>query len=112
RANPVRPCKPPKQRASCFLLGSVVDLSGQGLNKLEPISICHSDIDTLILDHNQIIKLEHLEKNERLKQLSVAGNRLVRMMGVSRLTDLRFLCSDICFAHSWHSLDELQEVVT
>ncbi|XP_028811043.1 centrosomal protein of 97 kDa isoform X2 [Denticeps clupeoides] len=71
--------------------GSVVDLSGQGLNKLEPISICHSDIDTLILDHNQIIKLEHLEKNERLKQLSVAGNRLVRMMGVSRLTDLRVL---------------------
>uniref|UniRef100_A0AAY4EWK3 Centrosomal protein of 97 kDa n=1 Tax=Denticeps clupeoides TaxID=299321 RepID=A0AAY4EWK3_9TELE len=70
---------------------SVVDLSGQGLNKLEPISICHSDIDTLILDHNQIIKLEHLEKNERLKQLSVAGNRLVRMMGVSRLTDLRVL---------------------
>ncbi|KAK6487096.1 centrosomal protein of 97 kDa-like isoform X1 [Huso huso] len=71
--------------------GPVVDLSGQGLQKLEPAFPCPAGAHTLILDKNQIIKLEHLEKCKELMQLSVANNRLVRMMGVAKLTNLRVL---------------------
>ncbi|NWS30413.1 CEP97 protein, partial [Polioptila caerulea] len=71
--------------------GLVVNCSGQGLQKLGPTLPCDADTQTLILDKNQIIKLEHLEKCRNLKQLSVANNRLVRMMGVAKLTMLRVL---------------------
>ncbi|NWW62817.1 CEP97 protein, partial [Ifrita kowaldi] len=71
--------------------GSVVNCSGQGLQKLGPTLPCDADTQTLILDKNQIIKLEHLEKCRNLMQLSVANNRLVRMMGVAKLTQLRVL---------------------
>ncbi|KAM5280670.1 centrosomal protein of 97 kDa isoform 2-T2 [Ctenodactylus gundi] len=71
--------------------GSVVNWSGQGLQKLGPNLPCEADIHTLILDKNQIIKLENLEKCTQLIQLSVANNRLVRMMGVAKLTQLRVL---------------------
>ncbi|NWU96932.1 CEP97 protein, partial [Upupa epops] len=71
--------------------GLVLNWSGQGLQKLTPNLPCDADTHTLILDKNQIIKLEHLEKCKNLMQLSVANNRLVRMMGVARLTELRVL---------------------
>ncbi|NWX27884.1 CEP97 protein, partial [Notiomystis cincta] len=71
--------------------GRVVNCSGQGLQKLGPTLPCDADTQTLILDKNQIIKLEHLEKCRNLMQLSVANNRLVRMMGVAKLTKLRVL---------------------
>ncbi|XP_058411698.1 centrosomal protein of 97 kDa isoform X2 [Diceros bicornis minor] len=71
--------------------GDVVNWSGQGLQKLSPNLPCEADIHTLILDKNQIIKLENLEKCRQLIQLSVANNRLVRMMGVAKLTQLRVL---------------------
>ncbi|NWW92943.1 CEP97 protein, partial [Rhynochetos jubatus] len=71
--------------------GLVVNWSGQGLQKLGPTLPCDADTHTLILDKNQIIKLEHLEKCRNLMQLSVANNRLVRMMGVAKLTMLRVL---------------------
>ncbi|NXQ15533.1 CEP97 protein, partial [Peucedramus taeniatus] len=69
----------------------VVNCSGQGLQKLGPTLPCDANTQTLILDKNQIIKLEHLEKCRNLIQLSVANNRLVRMMGVAKLTKLRVL---------------------
>ncbi|NXT80780.1 CEP97 protein, partial [Zapornia atra] len=71
--------------------GLVVNWSGQGLQKLGPTLLCDANTHTLILDKNQIIKLEHLEKCRNLMQLSVANNRLVRMMGVAKLTQLRVL---------------------
>lgn len=71
--------------------GPVVDLSAQGLQKLDPSFTCSEDTHTLILDRNHIMKLDHMERNPGLQQLSVASNRLVRMMGVSRLTELRVL---------------------
>ncbi|XP_010878779.2 centrosomal protein of 97 kDa isoform X1 [Esox lucius] len=71
--------------------GPVVDLSSQGLQKLEPSFTCSDETHTLILDRNQIMKLDHLERSPGLQQLSVAGNRLVRMMGVCRLTELKVL---------------------
>ncbi|XP_022058442.1 centrosomal protein of 97 kDa [Acanthochromis polyacanthus] len=71
--------------------GPVLDLSARGMQKLDPNFICSEDTHTLILDRNNIMKLDHLERSPGLQQLSVAGNRLVRMMGVSRLTELRVL---------------------
>lgn len=71
--------------------GPVVDLSARGMQKLDPDLICSEDTHTLILDRNQIMKLDYLEKSPGLQQLSVASNRLVRMMGVSRLTELTVL---------------------
>uniref|UniRef100_A0A7N6FD60 Centrosomal protein of 97 kDa n=1 Tax=Anabas testudineus TaxID=64144 RepID=A0A7N6FD60_ANATE len=71
--------------------GPVLDLSAQGVQKLDPSFVCSEDTHTLILDRNHIMKLDHLERSPRLQQLSVASNRLVRMMGVSRLTELRVL---------------------
>ncbi|XP_072470240.1 centrosomal protein of 97 kDa isoform X2 [Notamacropus eugenii] len=76
---------------AALLPREVVDWSGQGLQKLGPNLSCDADTHTLILDKNQIIKLENLEKCRRLIQLSVANNRLVRMMGVAKLTQLRVL---------------------
>ncbi|XP_070798832.1 centrosomal protein of 97 kDa [Pituophis catenifer annectens] len=71
--------------------GSLINWSGQGLQKLGPTLACNADIHTLILDKNQLIKLEHLENYKNLMQLSVANNRLVRMMGIAKLTHLRVL---------------------
>ncbi|XP_075446223.1 centrosomal protein of 97 kDa isoform X2 [Ascaphus truei] len=76
---------------ACESHGAVMDLSGQGLQKVSPTLPCGADTHTLILDKNQIIKLEHLEKCKNLTQLSVANNRLVRMMGVAKLTQLQVL---------------------
>ncbi|KAM5180165.1 centrosomal protein of 97 kDa [Mantella aurantiaca] len=70
---------------------TVVDLTGQGLQKLTATIPCGADTQTLILDKNQIIRLEHLEKCKNLIQLSVANNRIVRMMGVSKLIHLQVL---------------------
>lgn len=71
--------------------GPVVDLSAQALQKLEASFCCSEDTHTLILDRNHIMKLDYLERSPGLQQLSVASNRLVRMMGVSRLIELRVL---------------------
>ncbi|XP_070606175.1 centrosomal protein of 97 kDa [Erythrolamprus reginae] len=71
--------------------GSLINWSGQGLQKLGPTLSGNADIHTLILDKNQLIKLEHLENYKNLMQLSVANNRLVRMMGIAKLTHLRVL---------------------
>ncbi|TNN60882.1 Centrosomal protein [Liparis tanakae] len=71
--------------------GPVVDLSARGMQKLDQSFTCSEDTHTLILDRNHIMKLDHLERSPGLQQLSVASNRLVRMMGVSRLTELTVL---------------------
>ncbi|XP_067849193.1 centrosomal protein of 97 kDa [Heptranchias perlo] len=69
----------------------VVDLSGMGLQHLDTVSLCPADTFTLILDKNQLTKLESVEKCSDLVQLSVANNRLVRMNGVAKLVNLRVL---------------------
>ncbi|XP_028291899.1 centrosomal protein of 97 kDa [Gouania willdenowi] len=71
--------------------GPVVDLSARGMQKLDPSFICSEDTQTLILDRNNIMKLDYLDRSPSIQQLSVASNRLVRMMGVCRLTELRVL---------------------
>ncbi|GCC28975.1 hypothetical protein chiPu_0007410 [Chiloscyllium punctatum] len=69
----------------------IVDLSGMGLQHLDTVALCPTSIFTLILDKNQLTKLENVEKCGDLVQLSVANNRLVRMIGVAKLINLRVL---------------------
>ncbi|KAM4731914.1 centrosomal protein of 97 kDa isoform 2-T2 [Anableps anableps] len=61
------------------------------MQKLDPSFTSSEDTHTLVLDHNNIMKLDNLERCPNLQQLSVANNRLVRMMGVSQLRELRVL---------------------
>ncbi|XP_007893960.1 centrosomal protein of 97 kDa [Callorhinchus milii] len=69
----------------------LVDLTERGLQHLDTVSLCPADTYTLILDKNQLTKLENVEKCKDLVQLSVASNRLVRMNGVAKLVNLRVL---------------------
>lgn len=56
----------------CVVLSGpgLLDLSSQGLHKLDPAWFSSEEIHTLLLDQNHIIKLEHLERNEALLQVS------------------------------------------
>ena len=51
--------------------------SGQGLQKLGANLPCEADVHTLILDKNQIIKLENLEKCKQLIQVGMGCIRLI-----------------------------------
>lgn len=46
-----------------------MDLSTQGMQKLDPDFICSDDTHTLILDGNHIMKLDHLERSPGLQQV-------------------------------------------
>ncbi|XP_055500943.1 centrosomal protein of 97 kDa isoform X1 [Leucoraja erinacea] len=69
----------------------VVDVSEMGLQHFDTDSLCSANTFTLILDKNQLTKLENVEKCSNLVQLSAANNRLVRMIGVAKLVNLRVL---------------------
>ncbi|XP_072369691.1 centrosomal protein of 97 kDa isoform X2 [Scyliorhinus torazame] len=62
-----------------------------GLLHMDTVSLCVTNMITLILDKNQLTKLESVENCSDLVQLSVASNRLVRMIGVAKLVNLRVL---------------------
>ncbi|XP_062596300.1 uncharacterized protein LOC134257721 isoform X3 [Saccostrea cucullata] len=69
--------------------GDVVNLSGAGIHQISlPPGV---DPTTVILDKNDITKIDNLEKCQHLKQLSLAGNRLVRMTSVAKLRNLTVL---------------------
>ncbi|PAA91036.1 hypothetical protein BOX15_Mlig031260g1, partial [Macrostomum lignano] len=66
-----------------------VDLSAQGLRQLQlPLE---ARPVTLILDRNELKRIENLEGYHELKQLSIASNRIVSMSGVLQLANLTVL---------------------
>ncbi|XP_043253427.1 uncharacterized protein LOC122397963 [Colletes gigas] len=69
------------------LVCDTLDLSGQGLKKL---SRCPSDADisTLIIDDNEIQRLDNLDSYHRITKLSIVRNQLLRMYGISKLHNL------------------------
>ncbi|KAI8498485.1 hypothetical protein Bbelb_236870 [Branchiostoma belcheri] len=69
--------------------GRIMDLSRRGLSRIE-LPPGSSPV-TLILDKNNISRIDSLHTQGQIQQLSVAGNRLVRMVGVSQLPYLRVL---------------------
>ncbi|XP_033741775.1 centrosomal protein of 97 kDa-like [Pecten maximus] len=67
----------------------VLDLSGRRLHRIEvPPGL---DPATIICDKNNVSKIENLERCHNLKQLSLSGNRLVRMTGIGKLKNLTVL---------------------
>ena len=72
---------------------NVLNLSDSGLRKISlPSTAYTSSLKKLILDRNQIIKAENLnELSASLEQLSIASNRLVRLIGFSTLRNLKVL---------------------
>ncbi|XP_033221880.1 centrosomal protein of 97 kDa isoform X3 [Belonocnema kinseyi] len=69
------------------LVCETLDLSGQGLKK---IGRCPSDADisTLIVDDNELQRLDNLDSYHRITKLSIVRNQLLRMYGVSKLHNL------------------------
>ncbi|XP_066593040.1 centrosomal protein of 97 kDa isoform X1 [Prorops nasuta] len=69
------------------LPSEMLDLSGQNLKKLGrcPLDV---DINTLIVDDNELQRLDNLDSYCRISKLSIVRNQLLRMYGVSKLHNL------------------------
>ncbi|KAJ8728984.1 hypothetical protein PYW07_006680 [Mythimna separata] len=69
-----------------------VDLSRRGLKKIEKAPTEESKtIINLILDQNELQRLDNIDTYNRVENLSICNNFLLRMHGVSRLTNIRIL---------------------
>ncbi|XP_028028264.1 centrosomal protein of 97 kDa [Bombyx mandarina] len=69
-----------------------IDLSRRGLKKLEKATAEDSKTTiNLILDQNELQKLDNIDTFNRVENLSICNNFLLRMHGVSRLTNIRVL---------------------
>ncbi|XP_068623090.1 centrosomal protein of 97 kDa [Battus philenor] len=69
-----------------------LDLSRRGLKKIEKAPSEESKtIISLILDQNELQRLDNIESYNRVENLSICNNFLVRMHGVSRLVNVRVL---------------------
>ncbi|XP_041350751.1 uncharacterized protein LOC121369758 [Gigantopelta aegis] len=69
--------------------GDVLDFTGFGLDTIEVPA--HASPIGLIYDENNITTIENIERCRELQQLSLASNKIVRMVGVSSLLDLSIL---------------------
>ncbi|XP_017880553.1 uncharacterized protein LOC108625235 isoform X3 [Ceratina calcarata] len=69
------------------LVCETLDLSGQGLKKI-PRCPSDADISTLIIDDNELQRLDNLDSYHRITKLSIVRNQLLRMYGVSKLHNL------------------------
>ncbi|XP_022124801.2 centrosomal protein of 97 kDa isoform X2 [Pieris rapae] len=69
-----------------------LDLSRRGLKKIDKAPAEESKpIISLILDQNELQRLDNIDTYIRVENLSICNNLLLRMHGVSRLTNLRIL---------------------
>ncbi|XP_071442513.1 uncharacterized protein Cep97 [Hetaerina americana] len=68
-----------------------IDLSGKGLKKLEKSVGIQSQATVLILDDNELQRLDNVGLYTSLQRLSAVRNQLVRMYGVSKLQNLTSL---------------------
>ncbi|XP_026724789.1 centrosomal protein of 97 kDa isoform X2 [Trichoplusia ni] len=69
-----------------------LDLSRRGLKKIEKAPTEESKtIINLILDQNELQRLDNIDTYSRIESLSICNNFLLRMHGVSRLTNIRIL---------------------
>ncbi|XP_072945597.1 uncharacterized protein Cep97 [Epargyreus clarus] len=69
-----------------------LDLSRRGLKKVEKAPAEESKtIINLILDQNELQRLDNIDTYSRVENLSICNNFLVRMHGVLRLTNIRVL---------------------
>ncbi|GFO03563.1 centrosomal protein 97 [Plakobranchus ocellatus] len=88
--------------------GDICDLEGQGLTCVQIPD--GADPKTLILDNNNITKMEHLEMCSRLSQLSAINNHIVRMSGLEASSTLTVLSLSNNSIISIEGLDKLQQL--
>ncbi|CAG0890970.1 unnamed protein product [Darwinula stevensoni] len=69
----------------------VVDLSGKSLKGVPVPTDDQMNASTLILNHNEIPRLENLDNYGNLRKLLISHNSVTRMYGVSRLYTLHIL---------------------
>ncbi|KAL0273298.1 UNVERIFIED_CONTAM: hypothetical protein PYX00_006001 [Menopon gallinae] len=69
----------------------IVDLSKRSLKKIERANTEQKNAVALILDSNELQRLDNIDSYSTLKRLSVANNRLIRMQNVSCLLNLTVL---------------------
>ncbi|KAF5308315.1 hypothetical protein FQR65_LT06309 [Abscondita terminalis] len=62
-----------------------LDLSGKKLKKLNKPTANEAQVTTLILDDNELQRLDNIDSYNKVQKLSVARNHLLRMYGVCRL---------------------------
>ncbi|KAH9635610.1 hypothetical protein HF086_012279 [Spodoptera exigua] len=89
-------CSSPVVDSNCLFVEEVknetVDLSRRGLKKIEKAPAEESKtIINLILDQNELQRLDNIDTYNRVENLSICNNFLLRMHGVSRLTNIRIL---------------------
>ncbi|GJQ84535.1 putative leucine-rich repeat protein [Trypoxylus dichotomus] len=68
-----------------------LDLSGKRLKKLNKPSLSESHVTTLILDDNELQRLDNIDSFTKVQKLSAVRNQLLRMHGVCRLHALHTL---------------------
>ncbi|XP_046393754.1 uncharacterized protein LOC124161476 [Ischnura elegans] len=68
-----------------------IDLSGKGLKKLDKAVGSQTQATVLILDDNELQRLDNVGTYSSLQKLSAVRNQLIRMYGVSKLLNLTSL---------------------
>lgn len=68
-----------------------LDLSGKKLKKLNKPTHSEAQVTTLILDDNELQRLDNIDSFIKVQKLSVVRNQLLRMYGVCRLHSLHTL---------------------
>ncbi|XP_072385789.1 uncharacterized protein Cep97 [Diabrotica undecimpunctata] len=69
----------------------ILDLSNKKLKKLNKPTATESQVTTLILDDNELQRLDNIDSFTKLQKLSATRNQLLRMYGVCRLHFLHTL---------------------
>ncbi|VEN63371.1 unnamed protein product [Callosobruchus maculatus] len=68
-----------------------LDLSNKKLKKLNKPTPAESQVTTLILDDNELLRLDSIDSFTKLQKLTAVRNQLLRMYGVGRLHSLHTL---------------------
>ncbi|XP_030753204.1 centrosomal protein of 97 kDa-like isoform X2 [Sitophilus oryzae] len=72
-------------------ISTILDLSNKKLKKLNKPSVKDSQVTELILDENELQRLDNIDAFGKLEKLSACHNQLLRMYGVCRLHSLQVL---------------------
>nr|CAI5838776.1 unnamed protein product [Callosobruchus analis] len=68
-----------------------LDLSNKKLKKLNKPTPAEAQVTTLILDDNELLRLDSIDSFTKLQKLTAVRNQLLRMYGVGRLHSLHTL---------------------
>ncbi|XP_065577095.1 centrosomal protein of 97 kDa-like [Artemia franciscana] len=70
------------------LENGVLDIRRKRIKKIDPAQSVHAGCSTLLVDHNDLARLDNVDTYGSLEKLSASHNQLIRMYGVGRLYSL------------------------